>query len=83
MIVAFRKGGRNPVLLSHYGMKDGKIQHGWVENGGWEFVRVDGVLCIEGDRTAPLEEFETLIEIPTTLKGDYNDLITWAEGQLK
>ncbi|AAX63508.1 hypothetical protein PHG31p19 [Aeromonas phage 31] len=82
-IAAFRKGGTNPVLLNFFSMTEGVIQNGYVENGSWEFSRVDGILCIEGDKEHPIPDFEHIVEVPDEMAGDYNEIISWAEKQLE
>ncbi|QBX32702.1 hypothetical protein Asfd1_76 [Aeromonas phage Asfd_1] len=84
MIVAFRAGTRNPLLLSHVKIKDDKIERAYVNNGAWEFSRVNGILCIEGDPKSPMEDFETLVDVPLCINygDDYNAIIEWARNEV-
>ena len=54
MIVVFGEGLKKPLLLSHITWRDDKIQSAYVINGAWEFNRVNGVLCVEGDVNSPI-----------------------------
>ena len=81
-VVVFGKGLKRPLLLSHIVWDNDEIQSAYVLNGHWEFSRINGTLCVEGDIDSPMEEFETIIVIPTGLAGDHNDLIVWAENEV-
>ncbi|AFN69970.1 hypothetical protein [Aeromonas phage Aes516] len=83
MIVVFGEGLKKPLLLSHITRHDGKIQSAYVINGAWEFNRVNGVLCVEGDVNSPMEEFQIAIDVPQAfVSGDYNAIIEWAKNEV-
>ncbi|UOX40403.1 hypothetical protein UGMREWDR_CDS0086 [Aeromonas phage GomatiRiver_11] len=82
MIVAFRKGMKNPLLLSHVTIKGGKVESAYVVNGAWEFSRIDGILYVEGDIDSPMEEFQIMVDIPQGyVSDDYNGIIEWARNE--
>ena len=82
MMVVFGEGLKKPFLLSHVTWHDGKIQSAYVINGAWEFSRVDGVLCVEGDVNSPMEEFQIAIDVPQAfVSDDYNTIIEWAKNE--
>ncbi|AFQ97102.1 putative phage protein [Aeromonas phage Aes508] len=83
MIVVFGEGLKNPLILSHITWRDDKIQSAYVINGAWEFSRVDGVLCVEGDADSPMEEFQIAIDVPQAyVSDDYNTIIEWAKNEV-
>lgn len=83
MIVVFEEGLKKPLLLSHITWRDDKIQSAYVINGAWEFNRVNGVLCVEGDVNSPMEEFQIAIDVPQAfVSGDYNVIIEWAKNEV-
>lgn len=83
MIVVFGEGLKNPLILSHITWRDDKIQSAYVINGAWEFNRVNGVLCVEGDVNSPMEEFQIAIDVPQAyVSDDYNTIIEWAKNEV-
>ena len=82
-VVIFPKCG--PLLLSNV-KRDaaGRINTGFVDNGGWNFeVRAGEQLAKAGNAIVtrwPDTPFVE-VEVPAGVRGDYNAVITWAEKE--
>lgn len=82
----------NPLLLASVARgTEGRINTAWVVNGGWFLRFVDGHLEShrnndQGSQPVSRVEFDpaTLVEVsvPSHVKGNYNDVIFWAEQAL-
>lgn len=64
----------------------GRVKSGYVENGAWHFeIRGKEQLAKAGNTIvtrwpdAPSKE----VVVPDTVRGDYNDVIRWAERKIK
>lgn len=80
---------RNSPLLLRDVERDakGRIESGYVVNGQWAFRRVgDEGRAMSGksivSRWLQPESVERSVDVPTTFRGDYNNVIAWAERQL-
>ena len=78
--------GRTSLLLSGVKRnKDGSVKTGFVENGLWDFeIRKGEFLCKSGNYIVnrfPAPDF-TEMKIPKSVKGDYNEIMYWAQEKL-
>ena len=78
----------SPLLLRSVCYRDGEAIEGEVENGGWLYRRVgqQHQACETGDRRRVVTRWDVTaptlaVNIPEDIKGDYNDVIIWAETQ--
>ena len=66
--------------------RDGRVKGGWVVNGCWDFsVNGNQVECREHSYSKSIVRsfpFTSIVEVsvPDTVKGDYNDVITYADS---
>lgn len=86
MIVLLRDG-RADLLLSEVKYNaDGSVKSGFVVNGAWNYeVRGGEELAKSGNYIAtrwPARTY-TLVEVPKEVKGDYNEIMRWAEEQIE
>lgn len=66
--------------------EEGNLKSGYVVNGCWNFEIKDGeVLAMDERRVVtrwPLPDYE-IIEVTEEVRGNYDDVMTWAEQQSK
>ena len=87
MRVVLFKGKSGLLLRDAKRDSTGRIASGWVENGGWAYKRVgDEGQAKSGNtivnRWPQSASDERVVDVPDTVRGDYNKLIEWAERQL-
>jgi hypothetical protein len=86
MICLFLNGEPSLLLRDVRRDSDDNLRCGFVVNGGWDFeIRKDEALAKSGNFIVnrwPLPEYVEM-EIPSTVKGDYNKVMNWARENFK
>lgn len=86
MICLFIDGEPSLLLSGVKRDKEGNLKSGFVENGLWNFeIRKGEVLAKSGSYIVnrfPVPEY-CEIEVPKTVKGDYNVAMEWARKEYK
>lgn len=85
MTIVLFEGGKASLLLSSVKYdSEGNIKSGFVENGCWDLVIKNGEFLAKDGRCIvnrwPMPNYEVM-EIPKSVKGDYNDVMQWAQNQ--
>ena len=86
MICLFVNG--EPDLLLNKVRRDteGNLRFGFVVNGGWDFeILKSEVFAKSGNYIVnrwPLPDYQEM-EIPSNVKGDYNEIMEWAKKEYK
>lgn len=86
MIVLLRDGRAEFLLSDVKHFPDGSVKSGYVENGAWNYeVKNGDELAKAGNRIVnrwPAREY-VVVDVPKSVKGDYNEIMWWAEEQIK
>lgn len=86
MICLFLDGEPSLLLSQVRRDTEGKLKFGWVVNGCWDFeIRKGEVLAKDGNyiRNRWVDPNYYEMEIPDTVKGDYNKVMNWARKEYK
>lgn len=85
-VVVFLGDSLSPLYLLGAKWVDGKVVSGGVENGAWDFRVVGDEIQAKDGRVIvnrwPYNVKHT-VEVPSNVKGHYNEVIEWAQGELK
>lgn len=85
-VVVFCGDSLSPLYLHGAKWVDGKVVSGDVENGAWHFL-VDGNEIQAKDGRFIVNRWhynvKHTVEIPPDVRGNYNEVIEWAQEQLK
>jgi hypothetical protein len=86
MICLFLDGEPDLLLSKVRRDTEGNLRFGFVVNGCWDFeIRKGEVLAKEGNyivNRRPLPDYQET-EIPSNVKGDYNEIMNWARNEYK
>ena len=85
-VVVFYGDDLSPLYLLGAKWVDGRVVSGAVENGAWDFyVKGDEIQAKQGNRIYNRWPYNVkhTVEVPADVRGDYNEVIEWAQEQLK
>lgn len=84
MIVLLHEGHVEFLLSDVKYAEDGSIKSGYVENGCWNYLVKGGEELAKDGRFIvnrwPKREY-SIVDVPSSIKGDYNAIMCWAEEQ--
>lgn len=84
MIVLLNNGCADLLLSQVNYNEDGSVKSGFVENGSWYYEVKDGEELASDEWNIrnrwPARNLH-IIDVPKGVKGDYNDIMVWAEEQ--